>query len=76
MSCLEPDKKVMDALGGTVEAIERQAVAKISGFNLPLVSRKLRELKDRELILENDGKYSLTDKGREVLEVLNKQGRF
>jgi len=82
MPCLEPDKNISEEAKrivntlGNAAGLEKQAIAKESGFNLPLVSRKLRELIEKELILENEGKYSLTNKGKEALEVLNKQREF
>jgi len=79
MPCLEPDKNISGEAKRIVNilsnaaGLEKQAIAKETGFNLPLISRKLRELIEKELILENEGKYSLTDKGKEALKVLNRQ---
>ncbi len=77
MPCLEPDKnlskeakEILLALG-KLKSAERVKIAEETGFVLSLVSRKLRELMDKETVREEKGVYFLTEKGKEAISVLN-----
>ncbi len=76
MPCLEPDKKLSDEEKKIILIINRVVsgnkarIAKEGELNLPLVSRKLRKLIEKELVSEQDGAYQLSQKGREAVEAL------
>ena len=77
MPCLEPDKnlskeaKEILLVLGKLKSAERVKIAEETGFVLSLVSRKLRELMDKETVREEKGVYFLTEKGKEAISVLN-----
>ena len=75
MGCLEPNKniskeakKILRNFGN--RSMKREEIAQAAGFALPLVARKLRELADKKLVIEEEGVYYLSDKGKEALDIL------
>ena len=59
-------KKLLQAL--KVEAKSPQDLGKLAGLPLFKVRRMLRELKTIEFVKEEDGAYSITEKGEEALQ--------
>ena len=78
MGCLNPDKKIsaegkklLLALDGQ-DGLLRAELAEKAGFDMPVVARKMRQLIEMGLAKE-DGKYFITDKGKEAAQMLKKE---
>ena len=77
MPCLEPDKnlskeaKQILLVLGNEGPFGRQNIAHKAGLAFPLAARKLRELLEKGLVLEDNRGFSLTEKGREAFSALS-----
>ncbi len=76
MPCLEPDKnlsekakKVLKALNELKSATKLE-IAEKTGFDTPLISRKLRELGEKGAVKEENGKFFITEDGIEAVKKL------
>ena len=72
MPCLEPDKnlsedakKVLKALA-KLESITKAEIAEKTDLDMPLISRKLRELVNKGAVIEKEGKIEITPEGKEA----------
>ena len=73
MPCVTPDgkpttsgKRVLDSLKDTT--LTPEEIASIVGQPLFKVRSSLRELKAAEWLIETEGKYKLTENGKNVIE--------
>jgi len=74
MPCLEPSKnlseeakKVLRALN-ELKSATKSEIAEKTGFDTPLISRKLRELAEKGAVREENGKFFITDDGIEAVK--------
>jgi len=71
MACVNPDGSISESARTLLKAAESPAAPEEIGNKIgqPLfkIRSSLRELSDAGLILEKDGKYSITDAGRKVI---------
>ncbi len=74
MPCLEPNKnlseeakKVLKVLGELRKATKIE-ISEKTGFDTPLISRKLRELSEKGAVKEEDGMFVITEDGIKALE--------
>jgi predicted methyltransferase len=49
-------------------------VAKVEHIPVPTVSKILAEMSEKNLVAENDGEWSLTEKGQEIEKEMKKRG--
>ena len=72
MPCLEPSKnlseqaKVILKLLAKIGSASKQEIAEKTGFDTPLVSRKLRELIGKGAVIEKGSVFAITDEGKDA----------
>ena len=49
-------------------------VAKVDHIPAPTVAKILAEMAEKNLVIENDGEWSLTEKGQEIEKEMKKRG--
>ncbi len=73
MACINPDGTLTLVAQAVLTALDPprspEDAAMVAGFPLYRVRATLRETLAHGLLEEADGRYGLTDKGREVLEL-------
>ena len=72
MPCLEPNKnlteeakKVLKALS-KLKSATKQEISETTGLDTPLIARKLRELIEKDAVIEKENKFEVTKDGIEA----------